>query len=123
VSTRSASVAGSRSRSRAGARERSRPRARITARGAVLLAIVMLLAIALVYPARLYLQQRSQIGDLEKQTQSLIVENQKLTGKVQKLNDPVYLERLARECLGMVKPGETAFVVVSKGGDPQPISC
>ena len=123
MSTRSASVAGSRSRSRAGARERSRPRARITARGAVLLAIVMLLAIALVYPARLYLQQRSQIGDLEKQTQSLIVENQKLTGKVQKLNDPVYLERLARECLGMVKPGETAFVVVSKGGDPQPISC
>ena len=117
--TRSATVA----RSRTLARERSRPRARITARGAVLLVVVMLLAIALVYPARLYWQQRSQIGELEKQTQALIIENQKLTGKVQKLNDPAYLERLARECLGMVKPGETAFVVVSKGGDPQPISC
>jgi cell division protein FtsL len=96
---------------------------RITARAAVLLVIMMLLAIALVYPARLYLQQRSQIGDLEKQTQILTTANQNLTEQVQKLNDPTYLERLARECLGMVKPGETAFVVVSKGGDPQPISC
>ena len=26
------------------------------------------------------------------------------------------LERIARECLGMVKPGEIAFVVVPKGG-------
>ncbi len=123
MSTRSATVAGSRSRARSGPRERSRARVRITARGAVLLAVVMLLAIALVYPARLYWQQRHQIGDLEKQTHALMVDNQKLTSQIQQLNKPDYLERLARECLGMVKPGETAFVVVPKGGDPQPISC
>jgi len=125
VSTRSTAVARGRSRTRAhsSTREHARPRVRITARAAVLLVIMMLLAIALVYPARLYLQQRSQIGDLEKQTQILTTANQNLTEQVQKLNDPTYLERLARECLGMVKPGETAFVVVSKGGDPQPISC
>lgn len=125
MSTRSATVAGSRTRARSRtlAEERSRPRARITARGAVLLAVVILLAIALVYPARLYWQQRNQIGDLEKQTHALTIENQVLTGEVERLNDPAHLERLARECLGMVKPGETAFVVVPKGGDPQPISC
>ena len=125
MSERSATVSRSRTRglSRADFRDRARPRVRITARAAVLLVTMMLLAIALVYPARLFWQQRSQIGDLEKQTQALIVENQVLTGKVQKLNDPAYLERLARECLGMVKTGETAFVVVPKGGDPQPISC
>ena len=125
MSTRSTAVAGGRSRTRAqsGAREHARPRVRITARAAVLLVIVMLLAIALVYPARLFLQQRSQIADLEKQTQILTTANQKLTGQVQELNDPAYLERLARECLGMVKPGETAFVVVSKGADPEPVAC
>ena len=125
MSERSATISGSRTRarSRMNSRERSRPRVRITARAAVLLVMMMLLAIALVYPARLFWQQRSQIGDLEKQTQALITENQELAGKVDKLNDPAYLERLARECLGMVKPGETAFVVVPKGGNPQPLSC
>ena len=31
-----------------------------------------------------------------------------------------FLERLARQCLGMVKPGEIAFVVVPKEGAPAP---
>lgn len=131
MSTRSTAVVRGRSRTRtrtraratAIARENARPQVRLTGRAAVLLVLVMLLAMALVYPVRLYLQQRSQIGDLEKQTQVLTAANQDLTKQVQQLNDPVYLEKLARECLGMVKPGETAFVVVPKGGNPQPNSC
>ena len=34
-----------------------------------------------------------------------------------------FLERIARECLGMVKPGETAFVVVPAHGKPDPPDC
>jgi cell division protein FtsB len=108
---------------RAGTHAHARARVRITARAAVLLVVVMLLAIALVYPARLYVRQRGQIGELEKQTQILTVANQNLAGQVQRLNDPAYQEKLARECLGMVKPGETAFVVVQRGGDPEPAAC
>ena len=108
---------------RTGAHAHPRARVRITARAAVLLVVVMLLAVALVYPARLYVQQLDRIGELEKQTQVLTIANQNLAGQVQKLNDPVYQEKLARECLGMVEPGETAFVVVQKGGDPKPAAC
>jgi cell division protein FtsB len=83
----------------------------------------MLLGLALVYPARLYVEQQGRISDLQRQTQEFSDQNQRLTMQIERLNDPVYLERLARECLGMVRPGETAFVVVPKGGEPEPIAC
>ena len=123
MATRSTAVVRGRLRMRTGAHAHPRARVRITARAAVLLVVVMLLAVALVYPARLYVQQLDRIGELEKQTQILTIANQNLAGQVQKLNDPVYQEKLARECLGMVKAGETAFVVVQKGGDPKPAAC
>ena len=37
-------------------------------------------------------------------------------GCIRQLHDPTYLERMARECLGMVKPDEIPFVVVPKHG-------
>lgn len=117
MATRSQSVA--RSRSRAG----TRSGVRVTPKAAVLLVVVMLLALALVYPARLYIEQQGKISDLQRQTQKLSDQNAELSGQIAGLNDPVYLERLARECLGMVRPGETAFVVVPRGEDPEPISC
>ena len=39
-----------------------------------------------------------------------------LTRQAQQLKDPTHLELIARECLGMVKPGEIPFVVVPRGG-------
>ena len=43
--------------------------------------------------------------------------------QIQRLHAPNYLERLARECLGMVRPGEVSFVVVPKDGGPKPAAC
>jgi cell division protein FtsB len=34
-----------------------------------------------------------------------------LERRIELLNDPEHLERLARRCLGMVRPGEILFVV------------
>ena len=39
------------------------------------------------------------------------------------LHDPTYLERLARECIGMVMPGEVPFAIVTKHGNPKPARC
>ena len=39
------------------------------------------------------------------------------------LNDPRTLERLARECLGMVRPGQIAFVTIPKHAAPIPPDC
>lgn len=100
--------------SRAEAVPRMRPR--LTRRAAVLGAIVLMLAATAIVPLRQYLSQRSQIGGLERKIEALIQERSRLEQRVEQLQDPEELERIARECLGMVKPGEIAFVAVPKSG-------
>ena len=74
-----------------------------------------LLTLALA-PLRTLLDQRGQLTKLEQQTAELEYRNAQLEQRIAQLNDPVYLERIARECLGMVEPGETAFVLIPKHG-------
>ena len=79
-------------------------------------AIILILAATAIVPLRQYLTQRSEIGSLERKIEALIQERNRLELRVEQLNDPQELERIARECLGMVKPGEIAFVAVPKSG-------
>jgi cell division protein FtsB len=100
--------------SRAEAITRMRPR--LTRRAAVLGAIILMLAATAIVPLRQYLSQRSEIGGLERKIQVLALERSRLEKRIEQLQDPKELERIARECLGMVKPGEIAFVAVPKSG-------
>lgn len=62
-------------------------------------------------------------GELRREIAELQQRNTKLTEQVQALrSDPVYIEALAREQLGMVRPGEQVFRLVpsSKGASPPP---
>ena len=93
---------------------------RLTGRAAALLIAVMFLAVLALVPARQYLDQRSRIAELERQTARLEAQNDRLAAEVEKLHDPVELERLARECLGMVAPGETALILP---GGPHRTDC
>lgn len=88
----------------------ARDRPRLTARAGALLVIVTLLGVLAVVPARAYLDQRARIAALELQAERLETQNAALSNKVAKLHDPAELERLARACLGMVEPGEIAFI-------------
>ena len=81
---------------------------------------VMLLGIA---PLRGYLDERGQLGDLRRQAAVLEAQNAKLQTQIDRLTDEAYLERIARACLGMVDPGETAFVLVPTHGSPTPPDC
>jgi len=96
---------------------------RVSGRALVLLAIVCAIALLAIAPLRGYLDQRAQLAVLERQATVLEHRNAQLQHRIDELSDPNYLERLARECLGMVKPGETAFVIVPKHGSPQPPDC
>ena len=89
---------------------------RIRPRAIALAVLVAALLMAAVYPVRTYLGQKAQIHTLERQSAILERANAGLSRHISALHDPGQLERLARECLGMVKPGEIAFVVVPKGG-------
>jgi cell division protein FtsL len=99
----------------------SREGPRLTARAAVLLIAVAFLAILAVVPARQLLDQRGQMAELERRAAQLETQNAKLRAAVARLHDPAELERLARECLGMVAPGETVLLV--PGTDPDRGDC
>jgi cell division protein FtsL len=103
--------------------EAPRSRLRITPRAAVLAAIVLVLATATIVPLRQYLAQQARMDTLEQRVDTLQRERQQLEAKIDKLHDPEYLEELARKCLGMVRPGDIAFVTVPKGGKPRPARC
>ncbi|HEX9122436.1 MAG TPA: septum formation initiator family protein [Actinomycetota bacterium] len=96
---------------------------RLTGRAAFLIAALSLLVLLSLGPARASLSQRAQIADLERQTQLLEDANARLQTQISRLRDPAELERLARECLGMVKPGETAFVTTPNSPDGEPADC
>lgn len=93
-----------------------RGRIRLTPRAAVLVVVVSALLLYLVVPLRSYVAQRDRLAQLEEQAQALERQNSALENEILRLNDLEYLERIARECLGMVRPGEIAFVVVPKSG-------
>jgi cell division protein FtsB len=98
-------------------------RVRFTARAVLLAVVVMLIGFAFIDPVRAYLGERGQIAELQRQAHTLQIQNQALQRRVHQLQDPAYLERLARECLGMVKPGDIAFVSVPKGSKTGSPSC
>jgi cell division protein FtsB len=101
----------------------TRSRSRVTPRAVLLALVVTALLFYLAVPLRTYVDQRSRLRELEHQSQVLEQQNDKLRQQIDLLHDPVYLERIARECLGMVKEGEIGFIVVPKGGESQPPDC
>ncbi|CAN5347444.1 hypothetical protein BH20ACT24_BH20ACT24_11630 [soil metagenome] len=100
-----------------------RARIRLTPRAAVLILVVSALLLYLVVPLRSFIAQRDRLTQLEEQARALERQNSELEEEIRRLYDPEYLERIARECLGMVRPGEIPFVVVPKSGEATPPDC
>ncbi|MGH2635066.1 MAG: FtsB family cell division protein [Actinomycetota bacterium] len=94
---------------------------KLTGRAAGLLVILTLLVVLALVPARQFLEQRGRISDLERRTAELVELNAGLRQRIAMLDDPSELERIARECLGMVAPGEIALVV--PGSQPERADC
>jgi len=53
-----------------------------------------------------------QLAQLEHRRDALLRENRRLREELRRLKDPAYVERLAREQLGLVRPGEIAVVLI-----------
>jgi cell division protein DivIC len=95
----------------------ARPRLRLSGRAVALAALVLLLVAAGAGVFRQFLAQRARIDRLERQVEVLEAERTRLERRIGLLNDPEHLERLARRCLGMVRPGEILFVVPEEKPD------
>ena len=96
---------------------------RFTTRATILAVIVgaLLLAAIPVFPR--FFSMRSQLAGLQHRRTVLARENQQLEAQIKRFHDPAYVEQLARECLGMVQPGERLFAIVPKHGAPRPPAC
>ena len=92
-----------------------RTRLRLTPRAAVLALVLAVLLLGLVVPLKTFLQQRGQLARLQQQERVLEQQNASLQTQVRRLHEPAYLEQLARQCLGMVRPGEIGFTLAGTG--------
>jgi cell division protein DivIC len=80
-------------------------------------AVIFLLLLGLVgamaiEPTRQLLEQRKRISGMETDLQRIERSNDKLQDRIKRLQDPDFLEQEAREQIGLVRPGETAIVVM-----------
>jgi cell division protein FtsB len=82
----------------------------------VVLALALGLAGAMaVEPTRQLLEQRARISGMQRDLHRLQRSNEQLAERIDRLKDPDYLEQQAREQMGLVRPGETTFVVMPPG--------
>jgi cell division protein FtsB len=101
----------------------------VSARGAVrsigqgrLMIIVCMIAATFVvfFPARQLVAQRTNYEDLQTRLAQLDMQNKRLSNDIARLQNPDELEVLARERLGLVKPGEHVYLFVSPDATPVP---
>ncbi|HWD44134.1 MAG TPA: septum formation initiator family protein [Actinomycetota bacterium] len=97
-----------------------RPPLGLTPRGAVLLFALFALAATAVYPLRQYVSQQDRIGRLEAKQQALVNENARLEAERKRLQDPAYVQQLAKRDYHVVAPGEEAWVVTGAPPEAQP---
>ena len=85
----------------------------------MVMGVVMLLAFILVFPTlRSYLQQREELRQLGAEVAAARADNDDLTNKLKRWDDPAYVVAQARERLAFVLPGETAYRVQDPGSVP-----
>jgi cell division protein FtsB len=94
---------------------RTADRTRFTSRAAVLAVVICAIALSLAYPVREYIAQSRQIAQLAAQRQAMLTQLRTLQQQQQRLNDPAYLEQLARDKLHFCLAGQTCYVIIGGG--------
>jgi cell division protein FtsB len=88
-------------------------------------AVILVVALALatnVLPLRQIVAQRTEIAATQATLDGILAENAALGAQVSALETPLEVERLARQELGYVRPGEQAFVVMDPNHDDRSTS-
>ncbi|GGW42504.1 FtsB family cell division protein [Streptomyces xantholiticus] len=87
-------------------------RSRLTGRAAFLALVVCSLVVALAYPMRQYVSQRADIAEQERLMDEAREQVDQLRDEKARLQDDMYVRRLAREHLHYVLPGETGYTMI-----------
>ncbi len=87
------------------------PRKRSGAIVVVLLLVGLAIVLAGVFPFRQLIAQERLVDNTRAELEALVVDNAALETQIDAVQSPTELERIAREEYGMVRPGETSYVV------------
>lgn len=90
---------------------RSRPRRRRFPLVAMLLLTALAITLAGIFPFRQMIAQQRQVDQTQARLDTLVEESVRLQGAIAALNSPAEIERMAREQYGLVRPGETGYLV------------
>lgn len=82
----------------------------------VLLLVGLAIVLAGVFPFRQLIAQERLVENTQAKLDVLVAENEALQADIDAVATPAELERIAREQYGMVRPGETGYVVELDGG-------
>jgi cell division protein FtsL len=80
--------------------------------GTLVLIMIGLALVTTVIPFRQIVEQQNRLEAASAELTSVQAENEMLDQEVAALNTPAEIERLARQKLGYVMPGETAYVIL-----------
>jgi cell division protein FtsL len=83
----------------------------LTSRGLLLFLVLFVLAATAVYPLRQYLAQQSRIERLQTKQAALDAANAQLEQERARLNDPAYVEQLAKRDFHVARPGEQPWLI------------
>ncbi|MFJ9410650.1 septum formation initiator family protein [Streptomyces sp. NPDC101393] len=97
-------------------RARQPRRNRLTGRAALLAMVMCSLVVALAYPIRQYISQRSDITDQRREAETAGRELDRLRDQKSRWQDPEYVRQQARRHLHFVAPGETGYIVQDGSG-------
>ena len=82
----------------------------------VFLLIMGLFGALAVEPTRQLLEQRRRIDHMATEFDQVTRSNDRLAARIERLRDPDFLEQRARTQIGLVRPGETTFIVMPPRG-------
>ncbi|HVF05393.1 MAG TPA: septum formation initiator family protein [Frankiaceae bacterium] len=95
-------------------------RVAITTRAATLAVVLCVLALALTVPLRQYVAQRGKVARLRAKQEQAQARVDALEAQKKRLQDPAYVEQLARERLHFVRPGEVPYILLTPSPAPPP---
>ena len=83
----------------------------------LLIIVIVIFAFKLMMNIRKVNQMEDRLNSLQQQVQNQIEENKELKEEIERVKSPEYVEKVAREELGLVKPGEILLIPVEEEKD------
>ena|SRR6056297_1256730 len=83
----------------------------------LLIIVIVIFAFKLMMNIRKVNQMEDRLNSLQQQVQNQIEENKELKEEIERVRSPEYVEKVAREELGLVKPGEILLIPVEEEQD------